>query len=323
MPHPRAGSVVRTTLIVGACLGLVTSPSPAQAARDVARLRNEGDSAIVRHDWKRLAALYEPAIKTDSANGMAWFRLAAARHELRDFRGAVEAFRHSANLKFQPAQSELRLARAFARLGERDSALAHIRLATDNGAAVEVVTTEPDFDPIRKDKAFGALVSRLEASRFPCRSQMETHQFDFWLGEWDVTPWAGPAVTIGRVSKNIVTAELEHCIIHEHWTSNVGGKGESINFWDPNRRAWRQVWMDAHQWSLDYEGQYENGAMRFSGWTLGADGKRRLEKLTFFNIASDTVRQLFEQSADSGKSWQVTFDGRYVRVRPRLAPARP
>ena len=39
------------------------------------------------------------------------------------------------------------------------------------------------------------------------------------------------------------------------------------------------------------------------------------QKLTFFPIHRDTVRQLFETSTDSGRTWQPGFDGRYVRHR--------
>jgi hypothetical protein len=38
-----------------------------------------------------------------------------------------------------------------------------------------------------------------------------------------------------------------------------------------------------------------------------------LQKLTFFPIHRDTVRQLFETSVDSGRTWRPGFDGRYVR----------
>jgi hypothetical protein len=55
--------------------------------------------------------------------------------------------------------------------------------------------------------------------------------------------------------------------------------------------------------------------MRFEGWTLSPAGARVLQKLTFFPISRDTVRQLFETSSDSGRNWQPGFDGRYVRNR--------
>jgi hypothetical protein len=144
----------------------------------------------------------------------------------------------------------------------------------------------------------------------------ETHQFDFWVGDWVVTPWNGASVTLGRRAENHISAEYEHCLIRERWTSATGSTGESMNFWDENRRAWRQIWVDGSQSSLDYEGEYEGGAMRFHGWTLGPKGERLMQKLTFFNVSPDTVRQLFERSSDSGKTWSPTFDGRYVRMKP-------
>ena len=66
---------------------------------------------------------------------------------------------------------------------------------------------------------------------------------------------------------------------------------------------------------LDYTGELSDGAMRFTGWSLDPWGNQLEQKLTFFSVAADTVRQLFEQSADGGKTWTATFDGRYVRRR--------
>ena len=68
--------------------------------------------------------------------------------------------------------------------------------------------------------------------------------------------------------------------------------------------------MDEFGGALNYTGEYRDRAMRFEGWTLGAKGDTVLQKLTFFNVAPDTVRQLFETSNDRGKSWQPNFDGR-------------
>lgn len=99
----------------------------------------------------------------------------------------------------------------------------------------------------------------------------------------------------------------------ENWTSANGRGGKSMNFWDVNRGKWRQVWVADVGGSLDYEGEFRDGAMRFEGWTLAPSGGRVLQKLTFFAIHRDTVRQLFESSADSGRTWRPGFDGRYVR----------
>ncbi|MCW2967004.1 MAG: tetratricopeptide repeat protein [Solirubrobacteraceae bacterium] len=148
----------------------------------------------------------------------------------------------------------------------------------------------------------------------PCNGMPEARQFDFWIGQWDVTPWQvahpTPAQQIGT---NDVHPLLEHCVLLENWTAARGGQGKSFNYFDTNLRKWRQVWMADSGGALDYTGAFRDGAMRFVGWNLDAKGNRLEQKLTFFAIAPDTVRQLFEQSPDGGKSWTPTFDARYVR----------
>ncbi len=150
----------------------------------------------------------------------------------------------------------------------------------------------------------------------PCLSMTEAKQFDFWIGTWDVTPWQVAAPTPQQtMGVNEVYPILEHCVLSENWAGSRGGKGKSYNFYDTNVKKWRQIWMADSGGPLDYTGEFRDGAMRFIGWNLDAQGNRLEQKLTFFAIAPDTVRQLFEQSSDGGKSWKPTFDGRYVRHR--------
>jgi len=149
---------------------------------------------------------------------------------------------------------------------------------------------------------------------FPCRTMPEAHQFDFWIGNWDVTPFQSPPGPSARLlGTNRIEAILEHCLLLENWTGAGGRAGKSINFYDTNRKLWRQVWVADAGGSLDYAGSFHDGAMRFEGWTLAPNGSRVLQRLTFFPIHADTVRQLFETSTDSGKTWRPGFDGRYVR----------
>jgi hypothetical protein len=148
----------------------------------------------------------------------------------------------------------------------------------------------------------------------PCPTMPEARQFDFWIGTWDVTPWqvANPTPQ-QKLGVNEVYPILEHCVISENWDGARGGKGKSYNFYDTNVKKWRQIWIADSGGSLDYAGEFNGGAMRFIGWTLDAKGNRVEQKLTFFAIAPDTVRQLFEASTDGGKTWTPNFDGRYVR----------
>ena len=150
----------------------------------------------------------------------------------------------------------------------------------------------------------------------PCLTAPANHQFDFWVGMWDVTPWQVAAPTAQqKLGENDVHPILEHCVISENWTGARGSNGKSYNFFDPNLKRWRQVWIDDSGGVLDYTGDFRDGAMRFLGWTLDAQGQRVEQRLTFFNVAPDTVRQLFETSKDGGRTWVAGFDGRYVRRR--------
>jgi hypothetical protein len=148
----------------------------------------------------------------------------------------------------------------------------------------------------------------------PCLTMAKAKEFDFWIGKWDVTPWQLAAPTAAQqMGTNDVFPILEHCVISENWKGSRGGEGKSYNFFDTNLGKWRQIWMADSGGPLDYTGEFKDGAMRFVGWNLDAKGNRLEQKLTFFAIAPDTVRQLFEQSTDGGKTWTSTFDGRYVR----------
>ena len=60
----------------------------------------------------------------------------------------------------------------------------------------------------------------------PCTADDNFRAFDFWIGEWEVTPWAGGAVQ----GHNVIQPEESGCVLTEHWTNIQGGTGQSINF---------------------------------------------------------------------------------------------
>lgn len=156
----------------------------------------------------------------------------------------------------------------------------------------------------------------------PCPSTAVNHELDFWIGTWTVTPWTpGPNTPPGAGGMNVVEQDLEQCLLVENWRAGNGSRGRSFNFYDTNQKKWRQVWVAEGGGSLDYSGEFRDGAMRFEGWTLGANGKKVSQRLTFTPYGKDTVRQTFTSSADDGKTWPVGFDGRYVRV--KMEPASP
>ena len=134
----------------------------------------------------------------------------------------------------------------------------------------------------------------------------EYRQFDFWVGEWDVTVSGKPAGT------NRITSEEDGCLIHEHWAGQGGGTGQSLNFYDRADRQWHQVWVDSGGNALHLSGTREGNQLRLTGMAPGPDGKPARQRLTFTANADGSVRQLWESSADGG-TWTVVFDGLYRR----------
>lgn len=139
----------------------------------------------------------------------------------------------------------------------------------------------------------------------PGCSMAEHRQFDFWVGDWNVTVQGNQAGT------NDVTLEEQGCVLHEHWVGSRGGTGQSFNFYDRVEGKWHQVWVDNGGNYLHLTGSYADGQMRLAGTAPGPDGAPQPQRLTFFRNADGTVRQLWETSADGGRQWQVAFDGVY------------
>ena len=145
----------------------------------------------------------------------------------------------------------------------------------------------------------------------PCKSRPEYRQFDFWVGEWDVLNPKGQ-----QAGTNSVQLILGDCVVFENWTGARGGSGgKSFNVYNAAKGKWQQTWVDNSGGVLELTGEYRDNQMRFTGETKGGDGKVTLERLTFTRLGDGGVRQLWEKSADGGKTWAVAFDGTYVRKR--------
>ena len=151
------------------------------------------------------------------------------------------------------------------------------------------------------------LVPMSTAAQSPPRCDTPQYrQLDFWVGDWTVTVGGKPAGT------NSVTQEESGCLVHEHWTGSSGGTGQSFNFYDRTDDHWHQVWVSSTGNALFLTGQYADAKLVYAGVAPGPNGAPAQQRLTFFQNADGTVRQLWESSSD-GKQWQTVFDGLYVR----------
>lgn len=162
-------------------------------------------------------------------------------------------------------------------------------LALPSGAGAQEVA-DPDGVPQIAERCRGA----------------EHRQFDFWIGEWEVRNPHGELVghnEIRRVSRG--------CALLENWQGVGGGRGMSINSYDADRGAWTQRWVGAGA-TLWLEGAFAEGRMVLAGAAPRStpDGPV-LDRLTWTPLPDGRVRQLWEVSADDGRSWRAIFEGFY------------
>ena len=148
----------------------------------------------------------------------------------------------------------------------------------------------------------------LDDVRYPCRA---VHTFDFWVGDFTATPWDQPNGPFRGTLHN--TREYEGCVIVERWTAANGSNGMSMAFYDESRHAWRMIWNSDSNQSNDLEGNYADGAMRFTGWVLDSSGKRLMVKNVLQDVSPDVIRHTYSVSEDDGKTWIVKSDGRFER----------
>lgn len=138
-----------------------------------------------------------------------------------------------------------------------------------------------------------------------CR-EPEYRQFDFWVGEWDVTLPDGK--TAGH---NRIEPILGGCALRESWTGAGGLAGTSYNVYDRSRKVWHQTWVDGQGNLLQLEGGFASGRMTLQGETVDSAGAKARQRIIWEPTGPGGVRQLWETSSDGGATWTVAFDGRY------------
>jgi hypothetical protein len=145
----------------------------------------------------------------------------------------------------------------------------------------------------------------------PCSSP-EYHQFDFWIGDWEV--W-GQADTV--VGYNQVEQILGTCVIMENWTGKGGSTGKSFNLYNQRTGEWEQTWVDNAGSKIDFHGKYSDGVLDMTSEGTGRDGKPYIFRLRFWNNDDGSVRQLWESTRDDGETWNVLFDGLYKQKKQK------
>jgi hypothetical protein len=146
----------------------------------------------------------------------------------------------------------------------------------------------------------------------PC-SAPEQKQFDFWVGEWDLT-WPGDNGEAAHGTNNIKRV-LDGCIVQENFSgaNPMPLRGTSVSVFDVNSRRWKQTWVDNSGGYLDFVGEFKDGQMILQRQFIRKDGSRIMQRMVWKNISHNDLDWSWEASKDGGKTWQVNWPIHYKR----------
>ena len=140
-----------------------------------------------------------------------------------------------------------------------------------------------------------------------------SHQFDFWVGNWDVFD--------NKTGEHAGTSLIEKlyggCGIRENW-SEPGFSGGSLNVFSSIDDKWHQTWIDQSGALREFVGGIVGAKMILVAKVRSAKSPRSgiLVRMTFTNDSDSSVRQYSDYSKNDGKTWIERYDYRY---RPAVA----
>jgi len=131
------------------------------------------------------------------------------------------------------------------------------------------------------------------------------NQFDFWLGEWNVT-WGEDGEGTNHIERI-----LNGKIIQENFIA-PDLHGISVSVYDSERGLWCQTWVDNNGTYLDFTGKFEDGKMIFSRNAI-VKSQARKQRMVWWDIQENKFDWNWERSDDNGKSWRVLWQIHYTR----------
>jgi tetratricopeptide (TPR) repeat protein len=298
MPNlKKALYVCMAVALLAACPKISAQQPPTQS---------QADDLFNHNEWQKAAQAYKQLTTTDPNNAPNWQNLGESLLQLKQFPESIQAFQKAAALNFHPLLNQVNEARAYAEQGDRQEAiklLKEIAATSQAGRAGPFIVGSTEFARYKDDPEYKQILEAIA----PCKSP-EYHQFDFWIGDWEVQDPQGNVV-----GHNAVTAEQDGCLIVEHWTATGGAQtGTSFNYYDIRDKKWHQLYLDN-----------SGNAGAFPAMSGNLNDKKMVlltndpntppSRWTWYTMSPNQVRQMAEQSTDNQKTWQITWDSIYIK----------
>jgi tetratricopeptide (TPR) repeat protein len=269
--------------------------------------KEQADDFFQKGEWQKAIEAYQQVTAENPDDAGAWFHLGYAYQAVGEYDKAIPAYEKADQAGYMPTVVRYNLACAFALKGNKSGAYAWLDKALEAGFGnTKLLKEDSDLESLRSDAKFAGYIEKAEHNSSPCEYDPDCRKFDFWLGEWDVYNPAGQMVGTSKIQKL-----LNGCMILENWSGTLGTEGKSMNYYDPHAGTWKQNWVSAQGNIIEYEGEYKNGAMHFSGVSVDKSGKTELSEMTMTPNEDGTVTQLIKHSTDNGETWEIWFKGIY------------
>jgi len=151
------------------------------------------------------------------------------------------------------------------------------------------------------------------AQPVPC-SEPQQKQFDFWLGEWDLT-WPSDKTGETAHGSNSIKRVLDGCVVQENFNGGTAMhlRGTSVSLFDARSGKWKQTWVDNEGGYLDFVGEFNGGQMVLQREATRPDGSKGLQRMVYKNITPNEFDWSWERSLDGGRTWQVLWPIHYKR----------
>ena len=162
--------------------------------------------------YSEAASAFQALTAADANNGGAWLGLGQALEQLKETDKAVAAYEKAIELKTAPKLAITYIARTYAAAGDQAKAYEWLDKLSNGGTPPglrAMVNGSTAFAAMHDQQRFKDLQEKMK----PCNTP-EYHQFDFWLGSWEVQSPQGQVL-----GHNDVTSMNDGCILQEHWTS--------------------------------------------------------------------------------------------------------
>ncbi|MGC2198366.1 MAG: nuclear transport factor 2 family protein [Terriglobales bacterium] len=132
----------------------------------------------------------------------------------------------------------------------------------------------------------------------------EYHQWDFWIGDWDVFDADSPAKAVARVHVDRI---LDGCVLREDYQDTEGHQGQSFSIYDAGKKMWHQSWVTNRGQLLLLDGGLQGGNMALSATETTADGEAKQIRGVWKPIEGG-VRETAVTSMEGSKTWTPWFD---------------